>query len=75
MMAELASPADFGSSSDPAMVIFQAHVPHDSIQRSPIPADEPIGQRFQALRNPNEVNNVTLNNRQRIGSFQDPGLS
>jgi hypothetical protein len=74
-MAELAPPAKLGSSPDPVMVMFLAHPASRSIQPSPIPADEPVERCFRVLRNPNEVNNVNLNNRQRTRTFQEPGLS
>jgi hypothetical protein len=75
MTAEFALPANLGSSQDPPKVLSQAHMPHNSTQPFPISADEPVGQHFQVLRNPNEVNNVNLNNRQRIGSLSRDGLS
>lgn len=74
-MAELAHHALVGSSHDPTRVSVQARRPSNSIQPSLIPADEPVGQRFQVVRNPNEVNNVNLNNRHRIGSISRAGLS
>jgi hypothetical protein len=72
-MGELAPPAKLGSSPDPVMVMFLAHPSPRSIQPSSIPADEPVERCFRVLRNPNEVNNVNLNNRQRMRSISRAG--
>ncbi len=75
MMAEIGPAANLGSSPAPLKVLFRPPRSPDSTQLSPIFADEPVGQRLQVLRNPNEVNNVNLHNRRRIGTISRASLS